>query len=467
MRAQSLKPSSELAMDSTNRLNQKQANVVDELKLDLNALPNNPKIDRILHWYLAKLECYETKGTRVPGAAVMVRQGNEIVHMNCYGYANLETGEKITPATLFDLGSLSKQFTAFAILSLVHSGKIDKKEFISTFFAEFPRYADSMTVEQLIHHTSALPDYIRIHVASRGAEPDWYEVAMGKSDDWYPQMAKKMPTEITNKDVVRWIASQALLPRKPDIEFEYSNSGYVLLAELVERVTQLRFSDYLKTLVFDELKMDNTYVFDESCDFTKDAPQIVNHATCYNGVKGIGLIPVGYTPLNFIYGDGNVHSTIVDLAKWDMFLHSLDFLGLVGRQDSSQNSEDGVRELLWAPAQIRNRKHVNYGAGWNLLRNKYDDDVEENGVKVTKKFESRAEYHRGEWLGWRSYFARGTRWLVPEHGKNIDEKTWESLGIIVLSNSSQLNTCRIARHISQDYWGQWKKDNIINRLECG
>jgi hypothetical protein len=88
-------------MDSTNRLNQKQTNLVDELKLDLNALPNNPEIDRVLHWYLAKLECYESKGTGVPGAAVMVHQGDEIVHMNCYGHANLETGEKITPANAF------------------------------------------------------------------------------------------------------------------------------------------------------------------------------------------------------------------------------------------------------------------------------------------------------------------------------------------------------------------------------
>jgi CubicO group peptidase (beta-lactamase class C family) len=280
-------------------------------------------------------------------------------------------------------------------------------------------------------------------------------------------MENRTATEITNKDVIQWIASHTLLPRKPNIEFEYSNTGYVLLAELVERVSQMRFSDYLKSRIFESAKMDNTFVFDETRAFTKDAPQVVNHAACYNGVQGLGFVPVGYTPLNFIYGDGNVHSNIVDLAKWDLLLHSLDYLGLVTKQDSSENAPEGVRELLWAPAKIRNRKHVNYGAGWNLLRNKYEGDVEENGVKVTKKFESRAEYHRGEWLGWRSYFARGTRWLVPERGKNIDEKTWESLGIIVLSNSSQLNTCRIARHISQNYWGQWKKDNIINRLECG
>lgn len=457
-------------MDSTNHPSEKQENVVEDLKLDRDELPNDPRVDRILDRYINVLGCYIPEcddRARVPGAAVMVRRGNEIVHVNCYGYANLKTGEKVTPDTLFDLGSLSKQFTAAAILDLILSQEIDRKDVISKFFSEFPRYADSITVEQLIHHTSALPDYIDIHVASRRAAEDWYKVALETEDYWYPQMENRAANEITNKDVIRWIASHTLLPRKPNIEFEYSNSGYVLLAELVERVSQMRFSDYLKTRIFDSAKMDHTYVFDETSAFTKDSPQSANHAMCYNGVKGIGFVPVGYTPLNFIYGDGNVHSNIVDLAKWDLLLHSLDYLGLVKKQESSENAEDGVRELLWAPAKVRNRKQVNYGAGWNLLRNKYEGDVYESGVKVTKKFESRAEYHRGEWLGWRSYFARGTRWLVPKKGENIDSKTWESLGIIILSNCSQVNTCKIARSISQIDWGPLKKDNIMNSFNCG
>lgn len=454
-------------MDSTNRRKEKQEYVVGELK-DLDALPNDPRIDRVLNRYINALGGYLPKGVdraRVPGAAVMVRHGNEIVHMNCYGYANIETGEKVTPATLFDLGSLSKQFTAVATLGLIYSKEIDKQDFISKFFSEFPRYADSITVEQLIHHTSALPDYTAIHVASREAPIDWYDVAMTKPDDWYPQMANRKAPEITNKDVVRWIAAQALLPRKPNTEFEYSNTGYVLLAELVERVSQMRFSDYLKDRVFESLGMNDTYVFDENSAFAKDAPQVVNHAACYHGVKGTGFVPVGYTSLNFIYGDGNVHSTIVDLAKWDLNLHQLDCLGLVTKVESSKTAADSIRELLWAPVKIQNRAQVEYGAGWNLLHNKYEDDVEEKGKQVTKRFESRAEYHRGEWLGWRSYFARGTRWVVPADGKNVDPKTWESLGIIILTNCSLFKTERLAQHISQIYWGKLKKDNIMNRFD--
>ena len=125
--------------------------------------------------------------------------------------------------------------------------------------------------------------------------------------------------------------------------------------------------------------------------YRPEDPQTARHARCYNRVNG-RFVPVGYTPLNFINGDGNVHSTIVDLAKWERFLHSLDY-------------HLPARELLWSPVLIKGRKTVNYGAGWRLLREKHQELVEIGGKSVMRKHETRAEYHRGEWLGWRSFIA--------------------------------------------------------------
>ncbi|HEV7797902.1 MAG TPA: serine hydrolase domain-containing protein, partial [Pyrinomonadaceae bacterium] len=371
-------------MDSTERDEAKQEYVLNDLNLDLNALPNEPQIDRYLNKYLYALGAYlphKEDRARIPGAAVMVRKGSEIVHLNCYGYANIETGEKITPNTLFDLGSLSKQFTALAVLGLVYFKEIDIQDNISKFFDGMPRYADSITVEQLIHHTSGLPDYIDLHVAARQVEEDWYDVAMATRDEWYPQMCNRQQQEITNRNVVEWIASQKLLPRKPNTEFEYSNSGYVVLAELVERVTKKRFADYVKERIFDWVGLKNTYVFDGVQAFDKDAPEIINHARCYNRVKGERFVPVGYTPLNFINGDGNVHSNILDLAQWDLNLNRLDY-GALNAEQETKSIAQAFRDLLWAPAQVKSRKQVNYGAGWNLLYNKYEDDVEEIGERV-------------------------------------------------------------------------------------
>jgi len=424
-----------------------------------NALPKLPRIDKIVNNYLDKLYDAPLKDRhRVPGVAVAVRWNQKIVHLNCYGYANLETGAKITPDTVFDLGSLSKQFTAAAAYNLVIHNQLDINDRLSKFFKEFPRWADSITVEDLLHHTSALPEYVEIYEKLRPAEKGWYNKALKKPDDWYPRMPNRKRKEITNKEVLEWLATKKRLPT-PDAEYSYSNSGYVVLAELVERVANEPFAKYvMETVVFgfDE-EMKNTYVFDEVYGLSPDDPETVNHAKCYNRVGG-RFVPVGYTPLNFIVGDGNVHSTIRDLAKWEKFLHSLDY-------------NLPARELLWAPVLIKNRKQVNYGAGWRLLREKYEDQVKVRGKLVTRKHEYRAEYHRGEWLGWRSFIARGSRWVVPEAGKSIDAKRAESLGIIVLSNADfgdkQFTTCRIAQEISKVYLGKWKKDNIMNKFNCG
>ena len=424
-----------------------------------NAFPINPKIEKIVNDYLNNL--YDTplkENDRVPGVAVAVRWNKKIVHLNCYGYANLETGAKITPDTVFDLGSLSKQFTAAAAYNLVIHNELDINDRVSKFFKEFPSWANAITVEDLLHHTSALPEYVDIYEKLKPAEKGWYNKALQKADDWYPTMPNRKKKEITNKEVLEWLATKKRLPT-PDAEYSYSNSGYVVLAELVERVAKEPFAKYvMETVVagFDG-EMKSTYVFDEVYGLSPDDPETANHAKCYNRV-GHRFVPVGYTPLNFIVGDGNVHSSIRDLATWEKFLHSLDY-------------NLPARELLWSPVLIKNRKQVKYGAGWHLLREKFEDQVKVRGKLVTRKHEYRAEYHRGEWLGWRSFIARASKWVVPETGKSIDAKRAESLGIIVLSNADfgdkQFTTCRIAQEISKLYLGKWKKGNIMERFNCG
>ncbi len=427
---------------------------------DPNDLPRDSRIDKLCGPYYHVLGGYLKQPRKVlPGAAVMVRHNNEVVHVGCYGYANVETEQKITPHTVFDLGSMSKQFTAFAALWLFSAEELNSP--ISNFFSGFPRYADEILVSDLIHHLSGIPDYLALYGASRRVPPDWYDRAMQKPDGWYPQMETRRRHEVTNRDVVRWIASQKLLPREAGAEFEYSNSGYVLLAELVERKTGKRLADVLKEMIFDTFGMKDTYVFDESRVFPKGAPQIVNHARCYNRVRNVGYVPVGYTRLNFIYGDGNVHSTIMDLLKWEMALHRLDYHTMCASRDYLDNDLKKVRDLMWTPVKTRNRV-VNYGAGWNLLfeRRKIRKDGKDFAWS-----ENSAEFHRGQWLAWRSYIARATRGLANVDGR-MDPKTWETLGIVVLTNNNQFNACAVLQKISQVYWGNLKKDNIMNRFNC-
>ena len=447
-------------MGSTN--NPRQYEIRDIVEPDKQNLPIDPRVNKIVAPYYHQLGGYLERSMRriLPGAAVMVRNNDEVVHVGCYGYANVEDEQKITPDTVFDLGSLSKQFTAFAALWLFNENELQLP--LSDFFAGFPRYADEITVRDLIHHLSGLPDYMALHGASRRVRPDWYEAALRKADGWYPQMEARRAREYTNKDVVRWIASQKLLPRKAGSEFEYSNSGYVLLAELIEMRTGARLADVLRKMIFDPLGMKDTYLFDEARCFPKDARELVNHARCYNRTREKGFVPVGYTRLNFIYGDGNVHSTITDLMKWELALHRLDY----GTMCSDPNVEDDdlkrVRDLMWSPIKTGN-KVVNYSAGWNLMFERRK--IREAGRKVARRFESSAEFHRGEWLAWRSYIARATRGVV-RRDNTIDPKTWASLGIIVLTNNKNFNACAVLQKISHVYWGPLKKDNIMNRFNC-
>ena len=446
----------------------KRQDAPDAFKLNPEALPSNREVDKLVNRYLYALGGYlsDREARRhVPGAAVMVRKNHEIVHLKCYGFANLETRQEITPQTIFDLGSLSKQFTAIGALNLVINERFNLNDELSQFpyFDNFPRYADRITVNELIHHTSALPDYFKIYAASREISETWYEEAMRKSDDWYPRMAERSEKgEITNKDVVQWIGSQKLLAREPKSEFEYSNSGYVVLAAIIEEVAESSLATYLNEQIFDPIGMHSTYVFDENSAFAADAPEIVNHAICYNRVAGQGFIPVGYTPLNFVYGDGNIHSNIIDMAKWDYHLHNLDYAAICSTNEYQEDAAERIREMLWEPIRIKGRRRVDYGAGWNLFRSKYEDTIELNGESVSRNYESRGEYHRGEWLGWRSYIARGARWIVPENGGDIDPQTWESLGIVILSNNNQFNVDWMAQRISQVFWGKFQKDNIMN-----
>ena len=448
-----------------SRQPRKPTDTLDYFHVDRNAPPpTESQIDTIVENLINP-----QRHKRVPGVAVAVRRNARLVHLNCYGYANLETGEPITLETIFDLGSLSKQFTAIAIQSLVLYKKLKLTDHLSKFFKDFPRYADSITIADLLHHTSALPAYDEFYVQSRLAEEDWYTRAMTSPDHWYPRMSRRKKQEITNQDVRQWIATQKLLPRLPDTEFEYCNSGYVILAEIVAKVTGMRFADYLREDLFSGMAMSDTYVFDETSRFTARSREIVNHAKCYTRIKN-RFVPVGYTPLNFITGDGNVHSTIVDMLRWELSLTGQEIMNICFPEEAKEIGQ-GYSDLMWSPAELKGGKKATYGAGWYVRHDRFEKEELIKGRRVKRKYETRAEYHRGKWLGWRSYFARASRWPVPRPGKNVDPNDWDSLGIIVLSNATfgdnQFMTCRIAQEISRFYWGKLKKDNIMNKFNCG
>lgn len=182
---------------------------------------------------------YERAGS--PGAAVLVFRGDQQLFARGYGQANLEYPSPITPRTVFHVASVSKQFTAFAIATLAAQGRLSLDDDIRKHLPEVPDLGQPITLRNLLNHTSGMRDQWSLWV-----------LAGGRADD-----------VIRQDDLLRLVTRQRELNFAPGSEWAYSNTGYMLLAEVVERVTGEDFGRWMKTNVFDPLEMHDTQVYDD------------------------------------------------------------------------------------------------------------------------------------------------------------------------------------------------------------
>lgn len=310
---------------------------------------------------------------------VLVAEKGKIIFQKSYGLANEKDSINLNPETKFELASVSKQFTAMGIIQLQKEGKLSYSDKISKFIPELKHY-ENITIENLLNHTGGLPDYM--------------ELAEEKLDK----------NEIaTNEDIIKLFQDNK--PKKnfePNEKWEYSNTGYLLLATIIERVSGKKFGEYLKNKIFDPLNMKNTFVYRRRFNPKK----IKNYAQgyIYSDSLKAKILPdemgkdfyVVY--LDGIVGDGMVNSNIYDLLKWDRALYKNDFI----------NEKD--KKLIFSSYQTKDSTETNYGFGWMI-----------DNSKKYKKIAS----HSGGWGGYITYIER--------HLDN--DKT-----IIVLQNNSTRNT---------------------------
>lgn len=222
-----------------------------------------------------------------PGCALAVVQNGRIIYKKGYGLANLDHDVKITPATVFRIGSISKQFTAACIQILHREGKLSLDDNIRKYVPEMPEYEWPITIRHLIHHTSGIRDY------------EWLQYFRGEHSD---------RAEHSNEDIIKLISRQKGLEFKPGDQFSYCNSGYTLLATIVERVSGKPFSKFVKERIFNPLGMKDTLIYDDNTMIIK------NRAVGYSK-KDDGFV-VNET-LNESTGDGGVFTTVEDFFLWD------------------------------------------------------------------------------------------------------------------------------------------------------
>ena len=273
--------------------------------------------------------------------SIMVIKNDKIVYNDHIGLADFRKKQKIDENSVFQLASVSKQFTAAAIMLLKEQGKLNLNDTITDFFPRFP-YKE-VTIRNLLNHTAGLPKYFWI------AEHKW--------------TGEKAPTNNEMMDLMETAGVERFF--RPGRNFDYSNTGYFVLASLVEKVSGAEFGAFLEDNFFAPLGMKNSYVYSFENDPIRD-----NQLIGYRLYRGWRHLKINGTVNDAIVGDKNVYSTSEDLYKWIVGLNSGKLL--------SQESTD----MMYTKGETVYGRKVPYGFGFRI------DTRDQQSI-----------YHHGKWNG--------------------------------------------------------------------
>src|ERR1700722_1730858 len=239
--------------------------------------------------------------THSPGVAVLVVQDGKKLLERGYGLRDLQSAAKIDPRTNFRLASCSKQFTAMAIMLLVHDGKLRYDQKLTDVFPDFPAYGRAISIRNLLNHTGGLQDYETLMEQPQN-KAKW-------TDD----------QQIQDAEVLALLKHTDHGMFAPGTQWYYSNSGYVILGLVVAKVSGRPFPEFLRERIFAPLKMDNTAAY------VKGRNEITNRA--YGHTKeGDTWKQTDQSSTSATLGDGGIYSSLEDLAKWDEALASKKLL---------------------------------------------------------------------------------------------------------------------------------------------
>lgn len=285
-----------------------------------------------------------------PGCALGVMQDGRLVYAKGYGLASVELGVSITPATVFDLGSVSKQFTALAVVLLAQDGKLALDDEIQKYLPEVPRYAKPVTLRHLLHHTSGLRDYIDL-LAWSGVQE---EAVTGA------------------REALQVLARQQAPNFEAGAEYLYSNTGFFLLSVVVERASGKSLRQFAAERIFGPLGMSHTFYLDNHNELVPGKAGSYAPLPAFRGRFQLALANWEQT------GDGAVQTTIEDLLLWDRNFGS----GAVG-------GAAAIAELEM-PGVLNTGKPISYALGQSVDRYR--------GLRRIS--------HGGAWAGFRAQLTR-------------------------------------------------------------
>ena len=273
----------------------------------------------------------------IEGTVLLARRG-EVLLVKGYGLANREHGVPNKPETKFRLGSITKQFTAAAILQLQGKGKLKVSDSISKYLPSAPAAWSGITIHHLLTHTSGIPSY---------------------TDDkaFRERMRERSDSPLT---VIRRFRDLPL-QFDPGTQFRYNNSGYFLLGVIIEQVAGLPYDEYLRREIFAPLQMSDTG-YDRADTILKD------RASGYSKKKDSGqMVNAAFLDMGQPYAAGSLYSTVLDLYRWDRALYTSNVLS------------DSSRAAAFAPISLEWYEGTRYGYGWGISRLKGKKSVGHEG----------------------------------------------------------------------------------------
>jgi CubicO group peptidase (beta-lactamase class C family) len=257
-----------------------------------------------------------------PGASVLVFKDDKIVFKKGYGVSNVSTQEKITQNTNFRLASVTKQFTAMSILLLVQKGRLKLEDPLKKYFPSFPVYGKDIKINHLLTHTSGLMDY----------------------EDLIPP---KQVMQLHDTNCLQLMYKANGLYFTPGAQYKYSNTGYAILALVVEKISGQDFGVFLKENIFKPLKMKYSVAFEEG------KSTIPNRAFGYSMDNG-SWVETDQSLTSAVLGDGGIYTNTIEMTQWIKALWDYKLLG----------SEMQIQS--WTRKKLNNGAPIEYGYGWHV-----------------------------------------------------------------------------------------------------
>ena len=259
-------------------------------------------------------------GSSVPGASVVVIRDGQLIVRRAYGMADLEHRVLATPETDYRLASVSKQFTAMAVMLLVKDGKLRYDQPIRDFLPELPPATAAVTVRHLLNHTSGLLDY----------------------EDLIPETRT---TQLDDNDVLALLAAQDSVYYPAGTQYRYSNSGYVLLGLIVARVSGMSLPAFLRARIFGRLGMRATVMHVEGSD-------TIPHRAYGYSPRGGTFVQTDQSLTSATLGDGGIYTNVDDMVLWDQALYGTTLV------------DSATLALATTPPQLPAGAETQYGFGW-------------------------------------------------------------------------------------------------------